>query len=549
MKKKSFLYIISFIIAILYFFYNKFIIKHLHFDEDAYILFRYVDMFNKGYGITYYPKAMPIEGATDFLWLIFIAGIARLGIDIGTSAIILNSFGVFGITYIFTKLISKNIRKNYLLLPISFLWILFFPLIAALGGFSVLFYCFSIVLLLYLIDEKGKYYLVPYFALVLGLIRPDGVILGGLLVISVFFLAEKSQYKRIINSGIICFTIGITYFIWRYQYFGNLLPLPLYVKSSENIFNNISYNLSQSLEYKQFYLYFVLFLVCIIITNKELRKKFLIISIPFLVHYISFLISKQSQNIGFRFQAPTIIFFIYSSTSILSKTKFRLLSVKKATQLFAICLVGFSAFKTINYIYFYFKPSKSLTPVFAYQLSKQILKGNEVIALTEAGRLAFYQQKDNPIIDLVGLNTEYTAKHELTQKYITSNNPDILFFWGQNNFSKKYNFQRKLAINFVDKNEFIHLFNYKNIIDINKDSTKTKITMSIKQSLIYLYNNWDKYDVYFINLDQNNRFDYIYAFKKKFNKSNNSIDKLFQEMYKEKPLSYSELEKLKYEKK
>ena len=73
--------------------------------------------------------------------------------------------------------------------------------------------------------------------------------------------------------------------------------------------------------------------------------------------------------------------------------------------------------------------------------------------------------------------------------------------------------------------------------------------MSIKQSLIYLYNNWDKYDVYFINLDQNNRFDYIYAFKKKFNKSNNSIDKLFQEMYKEKPLSYSELEKLKYEKK
>ncbi len=549
MKKKSFLYIISIIFALFYFYFNRFIIQQFHFDEDAYILFRYVDMLNKGYGITYYPNAMPIEGATDFLWLIFIAGISKLGIDIGTSAIILNSFGVFGITYILSKLISKHLRDNYLLLPICFLWILFFPLIAALGGFSVLFYCFSIVLLLYLIDEKGKFHLVPYFALVLGLIRPDGVILGGLLVISLFFLAEKAQYKRIINSSLICFTIGITYFIWRYQYFGNLLPLPLYVKSSENIFNNISFNLSQSLEYKQFYLYFVLFLVCIIIANKELQKKFLILSIPFLVHYLSFLISKQSQNIGFRFQAPTIIFFIYGSTSILSKTKFRLLSVKKAAQLFAICLVGFSAFKTINYIYFYFKPSKSLTPLFAYQLSKKVLKGNEVIALTEAGRLAFYQQKENPIIDLVGLNTEYTAKHELTQKYMISNNPDILFFWGQNNFNKNHNFKRKLAIKFIDKNEFIPLFNFKDITDINNDNTKTKITMSIKQSLIYLYNNWDEYDVYFINLDQNNRFDYIYAFKKKFNKNNNSIDKLFQEMHQEKPLSYYELEKLKNEKK
>ena len=41
-----------------------------------------------------------------------------------------------------------------------------------------------------------------------------------------------------------------------------------------------------------------------------------------------------------------------------------------------------------------------------------------------------------------------------------------------------------------------------------------KITVSMKQSILFLYNNWEKYDVYFINLDQNNRFDYVYAFSK-----------------------------------
>ena len=547
MKKINFL--LAFIIAILYLIFNIFIIQHSHFDEDAYILFRYVDMLNKGFGITYYPGASPIEGATDFLWLIFIAGISKLGIDIGTSAIILNSFGVLGITYIFVDLLRKNIKDNYILLPICVLWILFFPLIAAFGGFSVLFYCFFVVYILYLIDEKHKFHLVPYFALILGLIRPDGVILGGLLVFSTFFLAEKKEYKIILNSLIICFIIGISYFVWRYQYFGNLLPLPLYVKSSENIFSNISFNLLQSLEYKQFYLYFLSFLITLFIGNKNCRRKFIILSIPFLIHYISFLISKQSQNIGFRFQAPTIIFFIYACVSILSKIKFEILSFKKATQLIVVFLIAFCGLKTINYINFYFKPSKSLTPLFAYKLSKQVLKGKETIALTEAGRLAFFQQKENPIIDLVGLNTEYTAKHELTQKYMIAQNPDVLFFWGQNNFSTKYNSQRKLAVKFTDKNDFIYLFNFKNIRDIINNDTKTKITMSIKQSLIYLYNNWGEYDVYFINLDQNNRFEYVYAFKKKFNKNNNSIDKIFEDMYHEKPLSYYELEKQMYEKK
>ena len=71
----------------------------------------------------------------------------------------------------------------------------------------------------------------------------------------------------------------------------------------------------------------------------------------------------------------------------------------------------------------------------------------------------------------------------------------------------------------------------------------------MKQSILFLYNNWEKYDVYFINLDQNNRFDYVYAFSKNFNQRKNSIDKLFENMYKERPLSYYELEKLLHENK
>jgi hypothetical protein len=87
-------------------------------------------MFNKGYGITFYPNAVPIEGATDFLWLVCIIATSKLGLDIGTSAVILNSIGVFGITYIFILLLSETIKNKFILFPICFMWILFFPLVA-----------------------------------------------------------------------------------------------------------------------------------------------------------------------------------------------------------------------------------------------------------------------------------------------------------------------------------------------------------------------------------------------------------------------------------
>ena len=549
MKKKLSFIIISLIFSIIYFLYNSHLLSYSHFDEDAYILFRYADMFNKGYGITFYPNAVPIEGATDFLWLVCIIATSKLGLDIGTSAVILNSIGVFGITYIFILLLSETIKNNFILFPICFMWILFFPLVAALGGFSVLFYCFFIVLMLYLIDRKEKFYLSPFLALTLGLIRPDGVIIGVFIVLITFFLANKKQYKKIIINSFISVLIGLAYFTWRYEYFGNLLPLPLYVKSSERVLNNVFFNFKQSLEYKQFYLYFIGFIISLLVGNKNLRKKFILLSIPFFIHYLSFLISKQSQNIGFRFQAPIIIFFIYSSISILSKTQFQSTSIKNFSLFVVTFIISVSSIKTINYITYYFKPSKSLTSLFAYKLSTEVLTGKETIALTEAGRLAYYQQKENPIIDLVGLNTEYVAKNNLDQKYLESQNPHLLFFWGQNDFAKNKSSHGKLAVKFTNKSEFIPLFKFKNILDLKNDKTKSKITVSMKQSILFLYNNWEKYDVYFINLDQNNRFDYVYAFSKNFNQRKNSIDKLFENMYKEKPLSYYELEKLLHENK
>lgn len=151
MKTSS--YFLAFLIAVTYLAFNISVISYSHFDEDAYILYRYADMFNKGYGITYYPNASPIEGATDFLWLIMIIGISKLGFDIGTSAIILNSVGVFLVTLFLSNVLSKfNVVSDKIIFgSIAVFWLLFYPTMAALGGFSVLLYCGLFIIPLYYI--------------------------------------------------------------------------------------------------------------------------------------------------------------------------------------------------------------------------------------------------------------------------------------------------------------------------------------------------------------------------------------------------------------
>ena len=78
---------------------------HLH--EDAYILFQYSKKLSLGQGIVFDEVSGPTEGATDFLWMVSLAFLHYLGIDLGSSAALLNSVGIVLISYVILKLCNK----------------------------------------------------------------------------------------------------------------------------------------------------------------------------------------------------------------------------------------------------------------------------------------------------------------------------------------------------------------------------------------------------------------------------------------------------------
>lgn len=513
-------------ISVIYFIFNiNFIINH-NFNEDAYILFRYADMFNKGYGITYYPNASPIEGATDFLWLMLIIFVSKLGLDIGTSAILLNSVGVFIITYILLAKIS-SINKplfRYLFGVISLIWILFYPLLAALGGFSVMLYCGLFILPLFLIDQRKLLEYIPLFSLILALFRPDGVLLGiGLSCVSLFSIIKSKNnilLRRFLITSVSAVILGLLYFIWRYNYFGNLLPLPLYVKQTAGFVSSFVQNFYLSFGYKHIYLYLIAFAILVLL-NFKLAKNKLILLFPAFLLFIMISGSHQSQNIGFRFQSTIIISMIYVTVSILVNVLNNPNGKNKMFYLFIPLLFLISGKKVIDELIFYYSSnSKSISiPEFVYRFSNEVLDGNEVLAITEAGYYSFYQQKGNKLIDLVGLNTPDIAINSLNENYYNKLSPDIIYFMRENKIDPS-KFNRKLYYLVKDKQEFYSSYDTR---AIREQAKLSKVPLATIQSIDYLNHNWDNYDVYFIRYRKNapNRLsEYVIALKKSLNKSN-----------------------------
>src|SRR5258708_35242159 len=72
-------------------------------------------------------------------------------------------------------------------------------------------------------------------AIVLGLIRPEGSLLGLFILLAVL-IKRPRRFGTIAIGFLVCFaSIGLTYFLWRWHYFGYLLPNPFYVKGGGHL--------------------------------------------------------------------------------------------------------------------------------------------------------------------------------------------------------------------------------------------------------------------------------------------------------------------------
>ena len=164
---------------------NTYVLPH----EDAAILFRYSENFSSTGVISYNLNEQPTEGATDFLWMVILAILNKLGLDTYFSAIVLNFLALITTSNIITERFKLN---NFYILIIFFIHFSFPFFWSAIFGFSLLFVeLFLVLFLLNILENNIKKIL--FYSFIGTLIRPD-------FFFFIFFINLYFFYKSKLNQ-------------------------------------------------------------------------------------------------------------------------------------------------------------------------------------------------------------------------------------------------------------------------------------------------------------------------------------------------------------
>jgi hypothetical protein len=389
---------------------------HLH--EDAYILFQYSYRLATGLGITFDAVSGRAEGATDFLWMVSLAALHTLGLELGTAAALLNGTGLALSAFVIVRLCR---RVDLVCLLALALLVISGGTAAGLVGFSAQFFG-GIFSLLFLAVIERRYTLMSSVGLVLALTRPDGVLLAAGSVVAAFVAADRAGRIEMLRPLAVCAVLGIFYFVWRLTYFGLWLPLPLLVKThTDSLFEGVQPNLAALGRYLP-----LLVPLLLLAWRRQLHQiagyqlgaalagpGLLLIALSF---------AHQSQNIGYRFQYPVIISLIF-----IYIVSMRALP-RLGTMTFVLCLmlplIGLSVGATLTG-----RAMQNMRHVEYINTFPQMLRDEGLnldnIAITEAGRFPYWYSAQR-MTDLVGLNSAAVVMQG-AEEVLSKTRPKYLF--------------------------------------------------------------------------------------------------------------------------
>jgi arabinofuranosyltransferase len=420
-----------------------FIAQFLNFSryplEDAAMLMRYSQHLGQGYGIVWNLGDRPVDGGTDFLYLVLLGLFvkAALGVEIAARVV-----GILAhlLTAIIIYFAIIRFHNNRWLALLSATYLAIGPglsYIAAYFGTTVfaLFACITWYFANRLVRETNSHRTSMLFAvsgLVMGLIRPEGVLLAIFMLLGIIFMKGISGSRRIIVYFIAVFLfIGGAYFLWRWHYFGYPLPNPFYKKGGGNLyFSSLQDSVTNVAHLCGPFL--LAFIVGFRSAKTARQSIFLLLPVAgFTAIWI--LLSNEMNYLG-RFQYAVLPLVLVSWPALVKGVwedlRFpQLKALERRNQLLFISIIVLICLGTLGYQY-----TRDAQEVHsrdgrydvAMMLSSYAQK-NYTMATTESGLLPLYSHWRD--IDTWGLNDQWIAHHgQITEAYLDSYKPELIMF-------------------------------------------------------------------------------------------------------------------------
>ena len=393
--------------------------------DDAYITFRYSKNLAAGFGPTYNPGQPPVEGYTTFLWMLLMTIPHFIGVNVATVSKVLGvllTCGTFALVSMLTFTLTREFSLKARLFFGSFAAFLLarLPITSthAISGMETALFMFLIALMVYLVTLgllNGSRLLLwsPLVGLGIGMTRPEGNVITLLVLACGWFFSTPALRKRLTWFSLGLYILpGAIYFLWRYQYYDLLFPLPFYIKVLRG--NSLFAGADQVRNYLLYLLPSISVLLLVGVTR--LRKTYLVFLSPVLFLLIFYLFPAHSMGLSWRFIYPATPFIgvlvAIGGLTIFEALRGGLRSTKpwEPLLLVGLFLIGVSNLKDVgneivedklwgdgiaNY--------RDLGTV----LSEYNNRHELTLAIGDAGTVPYYS--DWQVIDLFGLNNREIA--------------------------------------------------------------------------------------------------------------------------------------------
>lgn len=207
--------------------------------DDAYISFRYADNLAHGLGLVFNPGER-VEGYTNFLWTAVLSGSTRLGLDIAVTAKALamaSAICTLLLLYRFSTTLAVRHQRPWIIVALPAMLFAVTPSQAryVVSGMETLFFTFLISLASYLFFRHRPLASGLAFGFAAAT-RPEGLMYFALAAAFAAFLPTEDaprgrRESLILFMGAFALICG-PYFLWRFSYYGYLLPNTYYAKAA-----------------------------------------------------------------------------------------------------------------------------------------------------------------------------------------------------------------------------------------------------------------------------------------------------------------------------
>lgn len=203
--------------------------------DDAFISFRYADNLASGHGLVFNPGER-VEGYTNFLWTVLIAGAMRLGASPILTSVVLSLASFAGVLILSTRLLERlRPQPAPLLLPLAAVVVASNYVMASFGtsGLETMFGALLVLLALELV-LAGRPLLSGLAGIAATMAHPDHAIFY--VSLGAALLLDRQRRRELLRYAVPFAVVYVPYFLWRWSYYGDLFPNTYYAKSADRAY-------------------------------------------------------------------------------------------------------------------------------------------------------------------------------------------------------------------------------------------------------------------------------------------------------------------------